>query len=182
MTSNKTTISDAEKALFRDAVKGARRLRHDRVQLDRENPRIVKRPQQKEESSQLDDELLVDPTFPEDLPDQEHLAYQTTGIQRNTLRKLRRGQLPFFAELDLHGCTVEQARQLLQQALMTPRPGGHCLHIIHGRGLGSPDGRGILKTRVAYWLSQHPDVLAYFSAQPMHGGTGALYVLLRSKS
>jgi DNA-nicking Smr family endonuclease len=30
------------------------------------------------------------------------------------------------------------------------------------------------------WLRQHHTVLAFSSAPPRHGGTGALYVLLRS--
>lgn len=38
----------------------------------------------------------------------------------------------------------------------------------------------VLKTHVAYWLPQHSDVLAFSSAQSRDGGTGALYVLLKS--
>jgi len=181
MTSNKTIISDAELALFRDAVKGTRRLKNDRVLIDQAKP-VVRRTQSDTDDWQPSGSagpMLSDPAFPEDLEPQEHLSYEVSGIQRTTLRKLKRGQLPIYAELDLHGKTIEQARQLMQQLLDLPRPSGQCVRIVHGRGLSSPDGRPILKTRVAYWLQQHPDVLAFCSAQPLHGGTGAVYVLLK---
>ena len=38
----------------------------------------------------------------------------------------------------------------------------------------------VLKTHVAYWLPQLNDVLAFSSAQSRDGGTGAIYVILKS--
>jgi DNA-nicking Smr family endonuclease len=37
-----------------------------------------------------------------------------------------------------------------------------------------------LKAAVDSWLRRHPDVLAFCSARGIDGGTGAVYVLLRS--
>jgi DNA-nicking Smr family endonuclease len=57
-----------------------------------------------------------------------------------------------------------------------------CVLLIPGRGLNSPLGIGVLKREVQHWLTREPlkrVVLAFCTALPRHGGTGALYVLLR---
>ena len=64
------------------------------------------------------------------------------------------------------------------------RAAGHgCVRVIHGKGLHSTDdfGRGgvpVLKNLVDRLLRQRADVLAYHSAPPRAGGTGAVLVLL----
>jgi len=50
--------------------------------------------------------------------------------------------------------------------------------ISHGRGERSPTPARI-KSYVAQWLSQVPDLIAWHSAARHHGGTGAVYVMLR---
>ena len=60
--------------------------------------------------------------------------------------------------------------------------GKRCVLIIHGRGLNSKDQIPVLKERVRTWLARgriSRQVLAFASARPCDGGTGALYVLLR---
>jgi DNA-nicking Smr family endonuclease len=62
--------------------------------------------------------------------------------------------------------------------------GYRTLLIIHGRGLKSDLGP-VLKESVVKWLTtgtlSHL-VLAFCSARPCDGGTGALYVLLKKKA
>ena len=55
-----------------------------------------------------------------------------------------------------------------------------CAHIIHGKGYRSGERQPVLKRKVNYWLRLRPDVLAFCSATPRDGGTGAVYVLLRN--
>jgi DNA-nicking Smr family endonuclease len=50
--------------------------------------------------------------------------------------------------------------------------------IAHGRGEQSATPAR-LKSYVAHWLGQLPEVIAYSSADARHGGTGAVLVLLR---
>ena len=50
--------------------------------------------------------------------------------------------------------------------------------IIHGKGYRS-QGRPVIKPMVNRWLRQDDEVLAFCSARPKDGGTGAVYVLLR---
>jgi DNA-nicking Smr family endonuclease len=54
-----------------------------------------------------------------------------------------------------------------------------CVRIIHGKGLRSRHKGPVIKTKVNTWLRQRDDILAFCSARPVDGGTGAIYVLLR---
>jgi DNA-nicking Smr family endonuclease len=53
------------------------------------------------------------------------------------------------------------------------------VRIIHGKGNGSVQRRPVLKGKVNHWLQQRDEVLAFCSARPVDGGTGAVYVLLK---
>ena len=103
------------------------------------------------------------------------------GLSRQVLRKLRRGHWAMQGELDLHGHDVAEAREalvvFLQHACATVR----CVRIIHGKGLRSKNGEPVLKSRVARWLSQREEMLAFCQARPADGGAGAVMVLLEGK-
>jgi DNA-nicking Smr family endonuclease len=106
--------------------------------------------------------------------------YGRPGLQRRILRRLRRGHYSLAAELDLHGMTVPVARVALQAFLQECRRRDlRCVRIIHGKGRRSSNEGPVLKVKVDRWLRQREDVLAFCSAQPADGGTGAIYVLLR---
>ena len=50
--------------------------------------------------------------------------------------------------------------------------------IIHGKGQSNKAAQAKLKSYVNRWLPDLPEVQAFCSAQPQHGGVGAAYVLL----
>ena len=106
------------------------------------------------------------------------------GVDRRQVQRLKRGQTPIDGTLDLHGCTQAEAHRRLGRALAEAQAAGkRCLLVITGRGVGKAAG-GVLKTEVPRWLNQSPNrdrVLAFDTAQPKHGGDGALYVLLKRK-
>ena len=111
----------------------------------------------------------------------EYLEFYRPGIQRRTLKRLRRGYYRIERQLDLHGKTVRVAQQKLQGFLRTcQRPNQCCVRIIHGKGLSSLSGQSVLKHNVSVWLREHPCVLAFCSAPDADGGSGALYVLIRA--
>ena len=104
------------------------------------------------------------------------------GLQQRLLRRLRRGQLAIGGELDMHGMTSNTARAALAEFITASREQGvRCVRIVHGKGYGSGTDAPVLKNRLNSWLRQHHDVLAFSSATPQDGGTGALYVLLRTQ-
>jgi DNA-nicking Smr family endonuclease len=165
-------------ALFREQVGTVRKLHHDRI----EHSRRPVPPRPRRHAGHLpptpgDD--FSDRWDPGTVSPDDTLLFTRPGVQQRQLQRLRRGQLEAGAELDLHGMTAAVARQALTEFIA--QCSAHrirCVRIIHGKGSGG--GAPVLKNRMNSWLRQHHDVLAFSSAQPRHGGTGALYVLLRS--
>jgi len=104
-------------------------------------------------------------------------AFRRERVSARDWQRLRRGGFSAQDELDLHGANALQAEALLARFLA--EAGAHglgCVRIIHGKG-GS-DGVPVLKNLVDRVLRQRGDVLAFHSAPPAQGGTGALLVLL----
>jgi DNA-nicking Smr family endonuclease len=110
----------------------------------------------------------------------EQLVYLRNGLSQQTLRKLRRGHWVVQAELDLHGFNSVEARESLVRFLNECRRGGaRCVRIVHGKGLRSKNREPVLKTKVANWLIQRDEVLAFCQAREVDGGSGAVMVLLK---
>lgn len=106
---------------------------------------------------------------------QQPLNYRIATLQHRVFEDLKQGNLRWFEAVDLHGCTVEQARSAVLQVIqMAKDENQNVVKIVHGKG---PDA--ILKTYVNGWLRQHRDVLAFVSAPEKQGGTGAVLVLLK---
>jgi DNA-nicking Smr family endonuclease len=101
------------------------------------------------------------------------------------LRELARGLLPVFDTLDLHGATAEKAQAAVRAFCAGARgPVARTVLIVHGKGIHSAGGQAVLRDEIALWLSTPPlsrDVLCFATAQPKHGGTGAMYVLLAAR-
>ena len=113
----------------------------------------------------------------------EELVYLRHGLSQHALKKLRRGHWVIQDELDLHGLTSIEARALLVEFLNACiRGGARCVRIIHGKGLRSKNREPVLKTKVAKWLMQRDEVLAFCQARQVDGGGGAVMVLLKSGS
>jgi len=176
---NKFKIGEDDIELFRQAVGKVSPLRQDRVQPPRKRVPPVPKQRHRDERQVVED-MLSDVIDPADLECGDELLFTRPGIQHGVLRKLRRGQFSVDAELDMHGMTTLVARQALNAFLRRCRfSGARCVRIIHGKGLGSAQGRPVLKNKVNYWLQQRDDVLAFCSARAVDGGTGAAYVLLK---
>lgn len=106
---------------------------------------------------------------------QAALSYRIATLQHKVFEDLKAGKIRWFEAVDLHGCTVEQARAAVLQIIqMAKDENQNVIKIVHGKG---PEA--ILKTYVNGWLKQHRDVLAFVSAPENQGGTGAVLVLLK---
>lgn len=106
-------------------------------------------------------------------------GFVTAGVDRRELRKLRRGQYVPGRRLDLHGLTSKAALRQVGSFIEANRRAYRCVAIVHGRGLHST-GKAVLRADVRALLRSHRAVLAYSDAPRDDGGSGAVYVLLRS--
>ena len=126
-------------------------------------------------------ELMLEPMYPEDFESGDTLSYRGEGIQDSVWKKLRRGQFSLQAECDLHGLNRDDARLEIVRFLAHCADHRYrCVRIIHGKGNGSPNSGPVIKRALDSWLRKRRDVLAFCSARAHDGGTGAVYVLLRS--
>jgi DNA-nicking Smr family endonuclease len=113
------------------------------------------------------------------------------AIDRRTDQKLKRGQMPVDATLDLHGLSQERAHRRLNSFLAkASAEGSRTVLVITGKGRADPaeegavpaERRGILREAVPRWIEQAPLrdlVWGIRPAGPRQGGHGALYVLLK---
>lgn len=114
----------------------------------------------------------------------EQVEAMAAGFDRRELARLRRGEIPVEASLDLHGHSAEDARrQMIALFERAAREGYRCLLVVHGRGHRSPAGP-VIKASIPGWLAAPPwgsEVRAFVTAPPSLGGPGATLVLLRRR-
>lgn len=177
----KSPLSPEEKRLFRAAM--AQVSRH------RPAPRAPTRapiPSAKPRSTEADElaviaELRSGPMEMDPVEGTDALAFRSPGIQDRVWRRLQRGSYRFGAELDLHGLNREAAYREVAAFISDSRARGiRCVRIIHGKGLRSPNSGPVIRKLIDQWLRRRADVLAFCTARPHDGGTGAIYVLLRA--
>jgi DNA-nicking Smr family endonuclease len=184
------TVSPAqpvdEEAILREAYAGVRRLgdapNNHRVPIQ---PRPGNRAVVSEEAevlAALSDLVAGVGAF--DLTEtEEYVEGARVGLDPRLLSRLRRGEFAVQDHIDLHGMIQPDAKAaLLEFVLKSVGKGMRTVLVVHGRGLGSPGGRPVLKHATSQWLSHGEigaHVHAFATARPQDGGAGAMYVLLR---
>jgi len=173
---------DDPKEAFREAVKDVTPLpQRDRVVHAPPRPPPLPLQRLQDDKQALQDSLSEAGPEP-DLDAGEALAFLRDGMSPQVLRRLRAGFWAVQDEIDLHGARADEARALLVDFLnAAQRRGLRCVRVIHGKGLGSRNREPVLKRKVASWLTQRGDVLAYCEARPAEGGGGAVMVLLQAR-
>jgi DNA-nicking Smr family endonuclease len=183
MGGEEAKLSPEEQGLFEAAVSGARPLEHE--QHLPEPVYLKPLPISAREAEVLRElDALVSGRTPFTWQDSDQwLQGSVPGLDRRVLRRLAAGEFTVQAEIDLHGVDSATARVLVERFLLSASARRlRCVRIIHGRGRGSPNGVPVIKNQLPRWLARGAArhwVLAYSSAAPKDGGTGASYVLLR---
>jgi DNA-nicking Smr family endonuclease len=138
--------------------------------------------QRLEDDRQVLRDSLSDVVQPDlELESGEVLAFLRPGLSRAVLRRLRSGHWATQDQLDLHGSRSDEARALIAGFLaQAVKRGLRCVLVVHGKGGRSKNGEPVLKRKVAGWLTQRKDVLAFCQARPADGGGGAVAVLLQA--
>lgn len=115
------------------------------------------------------------------------------GLDRRSKERLKKGEIPIEARLDLHGLTRAAAHSQLVRFLKECYASSlRCVLVITGKGRSSQQkdetipsqtpSRGVLHQSLDLWL-ENPElsgiILGTAAARPQHGGDGAVYILLR---
>ena len=176
-------MSDADDKLFREELQGVQRLQVPaRIALNRSPVSGLASAARREAAQrELDTERnfltldyvdMLDPYYP--------LEFKRPGVQHGVFRRLKQGRYSMDARLDLHRLTAEQARDevfgFIREAVAYDLRN---VMIVPGRGNHSSSPEAILKSYVNKWLREFDEVQAFCSAVPAHGGTGAVYVMLK---
>ena len=175
---------DDDKVLFMQAMSGVNQLEDKNVRSPAAATKASKpdaatlskrAAAQGSEASNLgaglsDMQALLNPVAAESI-----LSYKQPTLQNKVFAELKQGKLRWYDAVDIHGCTIEEARAAVTQLLSQAKQNNeNMVKIVHGKG-----SEAILKTCVNGWLRQLPEVLAFCSAPPKDGGNGAVLVLLK---
>lgn len=177
--SRKPSVSSEDLRLFHEAIGPVRPLAHGHAEVERTAPSPEPRQSQLDEA-RVSGELMSSVIDPAEMEVGEELSYLRAGLSPKLLRQLKRGHFSIADEMDLHQMNAAVARAAVKDFLdENKRHGRLCVKIIHGKGLRSRAQGPVLKRMVDGMLRQRADVLAFASARPADGGTGAVIVLLR---
>ena len=174
-------------AFFQEAMADVIPLNGDREKIERQ-PCIHTKPSHPAPDDERDGlahlQGLVHGTVQIDITfSDEYIEGSIQGFSRKMMRKLKRGQFSVQDYVDLHGLNREEGELKVKEFLLNSHARRlRCVLIVHGRGLNSPNSLPVLKEELPLWLNRGPIrkiVLAFSTALPHDGGTGAIYVLLR---
>jgi DNA-nicking Smr family endonuclease len=123
---------------------------------------------------------------------EEVFFYEEKGeekhLEKNTLRKIKKGKIKIQSKLDLHGFTVEESKEKVAKFILKNYEfNKRLLLIITGKGKRLDvsegwKGTGKLKKNVPIWLRSvqlSKYILWFDSANPENGGEGALMIYLK---
>ena len=109
-------------------------------------------------------------------------------LEKNTLKRIKKGRLKIESRLDLHGFTVEESKEKVVNFIFRNyKSKKRLLLIITGKGKRLPvaeglRGTGKLKENVPLWLKSvqlSKYILWFDAANPENGGEGALMIYLK---
>jgi DNA-nicking Smr family endonuclease len=173
--------TDDDARLFREAIGHVRPL--NAPEEAPAQPRPAPEPLQFQlDEARVVDELLNGPIDPAAIEAGDEIVYLKQGQPPRLLKRLRRGHFSVRAELDLHEMSSAVAREAIRLFLDDCRRRNElCVRIVHGKGLRSKAQGPVLKQLTDTLLRRRADVLAFTSARPAQGGTGAVIVLLQAR-
>lgn len=117
-------------------------------------------------------EHLLDPLDP--------IEWKRDGVQEGVYRNLRLGRYTVDARLDLiNRPLVECVDEVVDFVQQCVGLGIRTVLIQYGRSRSAQSHANLVKSSLNLWLPAMEEVMAFHCAQPQHGGTGAIYVMLR---
>lgn len=119
-------------------------------------------------------------SYVEHLSPHDIIEYRRDGIQVGVMERLRHGGYPPEAQLNLIRRPLIECRREVQRFVRDAWESElRSLLVIHGRGRDGESHAALIRAYLVHWLEQIPEVQAWCSATPRHGGLGATLVMLR---
>ena len=157
--------------------------RDNRVRNKRETS-IVSEPGKRSDEDRLLQSILADASTINVTNLPEYMEGYAEGVSPLVMEKLRNGEFSVQQVVDLHGLSIESARETFEYFLNEAiKKSLKCIKVIHGRGLKSKR-TPIIKDYLKTWIvrAMHRKwVTAFSNAIMPDGGPGATYILLRNK-
>ncbi len=176
-------MPDDDFSLFAEQMQGVRRIYVDQADVGKAKTNKAGQRKHRENAQQSTATITVDglsDQFVIDVGAEDALYWARDGVQDTQLRRMKAGQIAFEGSLDLHGMSVEKARTTLREFLTEAlRLEIRCVRVTHGKAARLDGKKPMIKSHVNTWLRQHDKVLGFTSCIAKHGGTGAVYVLLK---
>ncbi|MBL4744342.1 MAG: Smr/MutS family protein [Cycloclasticus sp.] len=175
---NKHLSSDEDYLLFQQSMSDVKPIKTDKYNPIADKPKLKPTKRHIEQHTQAPEFITEEH---DSIKSADSVFFARQGLQHKTIRRLKRGAFSIDDVLDLHGLNKQQAHVYLAGFLVEQIENKHrCVMIIHGKGTGSENQYPILKNFTFNFLKSQASVLAITSAQQRDGGTGAVYVLLKS--
>lgn len=178
---NSSAVAEDELALFRETVKGAKKIESDTHFFSRQSSAKSANSftasaidNQSQQDNKIASSFQFSDIYQPNLPTEGPMRYLQAGVDSFELKRLKRGDYIPELFLDLHGLTQQQAKRELSALLAACiKENVQCACVMHGYG------KNILRQQVPFWLAQHPSVLAFHQATKEWGGDAALLVLMQ---
>lgn len=170
--------------LFKSEMQGVKPISNDRANIDKSasnSPSLAQiAAKQAATATKLDDINPLTMSDVEPVNPQDPIEFCRPGVQHGVYKNLRLGKYDVEARIDLHGYTLEKALDEVYRFISDCHKYGlRTVSITHGKGVNSKPFAAFLKSYTAKWLKEIPEVMAYHSCMPRHGGTGSVYILIQ---
>lgn len=169
--SNKFILDHEDIDLFKNSIGKTKQLKQDTVihKPQKRSQKLIEN--QKIQNEKVNNEFYFSDDY-QPLLQEDPIRYSSENSDPNELKKLRRGfyEPEFF--LDLHGLTLQEAKNEIAALIaVCLKENANCACIMYGHG------KNILKKQTPMWLAQHPNIICFHQAPKEFGGSAALLVL-----
>ena len=166
-------MQDDDFSLFKNEIRGVKPIKHDRADTGKPKADRTQMAKLRQNATVRTHATIIDglsDQFVIDVGPEDQLHWARDGVQESQMRKLKLGQIGFEGSLDLHGMTVEKARETLWEFLSeATRLEVRCVRVTHGKAVRLDGKRPMIKSHVNTWLRQHSQVLGSARAKPNMG-------------
>jgi DNA-nicking Smr family endonuclease len=125
--------------------------------------------------------ILKDENFKNNIKKLDELKLgQGIALSKKNIKDFSKGNVFIDKKLDLHGFNLVEAKNLLKNFInQSVKNNKRLILVITGKG---KEGEGAIKNNIVSWLNTKDlrnKILAVNYASKKHGGTGAIYILLK---